>query len=153
MAKVKEGDKAPAFVLPRQDGKQVSLSDFAGKQSVVLYFYPKDFTMGCTAETKAFGANLEELRGLGAEVIGVSSDSTQSHREFADACGASFPILSDDGGRVRELYGATGSLGLIPGRVTFVIDKEGIVRRVFSSQLNPKKHVEEAREALRELSG
>jgi peroxiredoxin Q/BCP len=152
MAKIKVGDKAPDFVLPREDGRQVSLRDFAGKQNVVLYFYPKDFTMGCTAETKAFGSRIEEFRKLDAEVIGISSDSAQSHHEFADACGASFPLLSDEEKRVRELYGATGRFGLIPERVTFVIDKEGIVRHIFSSQINPRKHVEEAREALAELA-
>ena len=151
MGKVKVGDKAPDFVLPRQDGAQVSLRDFLGKQNIVLYFYPKDFTMGCTAETKAFGASFEELKRLGAEVLGVSSDSTQSHHEFADSCGATFPLLSDEGGKVRGLYGATGSLGLVPGRVTYVIDKQGVVRHVFSSQLNPKKHVDEALQALKAL--
>lgn len=151
MGKVKIGDKAPDFVLPRQDGVQVSLHDFLGKQNVVMYFYPKDFTMGCTTETRAFSASFEELKRLGAEVLGVSSDTTQSHHEFAESCGATFPLLSDEGGKVRDLYGATGSLGLVPGRVTYVIDKQGIVRHVFSSQLNPKKHVEEALLALKAL--
>jgi thioredoxin-dependent peroxiredoxin len=149
--KLREGDKAPGFSLPSQDGAVISLKNYLGKKNVVVYFYPKDFTMGCTAETKSFGAEYDKLVEMGAEVIGISSDSTSSHARFANDCGAKFPLLSDRGGDVRSLYGVQASLGLFPGRVTFVIDKEGVVRKVFSSQMNPKKHVEEATKALSAL--
>lgn len=149
---VKVGEKAPDFTLEDQNGRQVSLHDFAGSKNVVLYFYPKDFTMGCTAETKAFGENYDRILEMGAEVIGVSSDTTESHGGFAKACGAKFPMLSDVDGKVRAAYGAKSSFGMLPGRVTFVIDKEGIVRHTFSSQMRPKQHIAEAVESLKKLT-
>jgi peroxiredoxin Q/BCP len=151
-AKLKEGDKAPDFTLPSQDGRDVSLHDYLGKKNVVLYFYPKDYSMGCTTETRAFSENYERILDMDAEVIGVSSDSPESHKGFASECGVKFPLVSDGGGRVRDRYGASSSMGFIPGRVTFVIDRQGTVRRLFSSQLNPKRHVEEALDALKTLN-
>ncbi len=150
--KVKVGDRAPDFALRDQSGEVVSMKDFLGKRSIVLYFYPKDFTVGCTAEAKSFSERYEEFKELGAEVIGVSSDTIESHESFATECNASFTLLSDEGGRVRSLYGVESSLGLIPGRVTYVIDRSGIVRHVYASQLNPKKHVNEAMETLRAIA-
>ena len=146
----KVGDKAPDFTLPAQDGRMVSLHEFAGTKNVVLYFYPKDFTAGCTQETKGFGENYEGLSGMGAEVIGISSDSAESHSGFAKECGAGFPLLADVGGKVRAEYGAK-SMGLIPDRVTFVIDKKGVIRHRFSSQLKPRQHIAEAIEALKAI--
>jgi peroxiredoxin Q/BCP len=148
---LRPGDKAPDFELAAQDGRRVSLHEFYGAKNVVLYFYPKDFTRGCTTETKSFGENYGVLQDLGAEVLGVSSDSSESHKEFAGECHASFPLLADEGGRVRELYRVKSSIGLVPGRVTFIIDKQGVVRHIFSSQLNPRKHIAEAVEALKAL--
>lgn len=148
---VGEGDVAPDFSLRSQDGRTVTLRDFLGKSNVVLYFYPKDFTTGCTAEAKTFSQNYDLVRDMGAEVMGVSSDSPETHDRFAESCEVKFPLLSDEGGRVREAYGVKSSLGLVPGRVTFVIDRRGIVQRVFSSQLNPKRHVSEALDALKKL--
>ena len=113
-----------------------------------MYFYPKDFTRGCTTEAKAFGLNYDEIKGLDAEVLGISSDPAESHGRFASECGVQFPLLSDDGGHVRALYDVKSSLGIFPGRVTFVIDKQGVVRSVFSSQINPKRHVSRALEVL-----
>lgn len=134
-----------------QQGRKVSLHDFTGVKNVVLYFYPKDFTIGCTAETKLFGENYERLLALGAEVIGISSDTAESHMKFANVCNARFPLLADQGGRVRKQYGVQASLGLVPGRVTFMIDRNGIVRHIFSSQVNPRKHVGEAMQALEQV--
>lgn len=148
---MKVGDKAPDFTLQAQDGRMISLHDYAGRKNVVIYFYPKDFTVGCTAETKAFSDSYDDLLRLGAEVIGISTGSTESHGSFAEECGAKFPMLADDGGRVRESYGAKGSFGIIPGRVTFVVDKHGTVRHVFSSQIRPKQHISEAIDALGSL--
>ena len=147
-ATLKEGDQAPDFTLKSQDGREVSLRETCKGKDVVLYFYPKDFTTGCTAEAKAFSANYDRILEMGADVLGVSSDAGETHSRFANECGVKFALLSDDGGRVRELYGVRSSMGLFPGRVTFVIDSEGVVRRIFSSQLNPKRHVDEAIKAL-----
>ena len=152
-AGIRAGDRAPDFTLRTQEGKTVSLHDFLGLKDVILYFYPKDFTAGCAAETREFGVNYDRIAMMGAEVVGISSDSVESHRGFAEECSAGFLLVSDEGGKVRERYGVRQSLGLIPGRTTFVIDKEGVVRHVFSSQLNPKKHVSEAIGALERLRG
>jgi peroxiredoxin Q/BCP len=151
--RLKVGDRAPDFTLKSQEGEDVSLHDYLGKSNVVVFFYPKDFTTGCTIETKAFGENYAKLRELGAEVLGISSDSAERHKEFAEECKAGFPLLSDSEGRVRNEYGAGSILSLIPGRVTFVIDKEGVIQLVFSSQMSPKKHVNEAVQALKDIEG
>jgi peroxiredoxin Q/BCP len=142
--KVKVGDPAPDFTLPNQSGQMVSLHDFMGQKIIVLYFYPKDFTSGCTAEACAFRDSYEVFKEAGAEVIGVSSQSVDSHKRFATANTLPFILLSDEDGKVRKLYGATSAFGLMPGRVTYIIDKKGIIRHTFSSQLNPTKHIEEA---------
>jgi len=151
--KVEVGDVAPDFSLPSHSGETVVLKHLLGKSEVVLYFYPKDNTPGCTAEARAFRDSYEIFKEMGAEVVGVSSDSVDSHRGFAAKCEVPFILLSDEGGRVRKLYGVPSSLGLLPGRVTYVIDTNGIVRHVFNSQMNPAKHVEEAVKALRSIRG
>jgi len=150
--RVKVGDKAPDFMLPDQSGAMISPKDFIGKKVVVLYFYPRDFSTGCTAEACAFRDSYEVFKDEGAEVIGVSSQSVDSHKRFALANTLPFILLSDEEDKVRKLYGAQSTLGLFPGRVTYIIDKKGIVRHVFSSQLNPTKHVEEALRILKEIS-
>jgi peroxiredoxin Q/BCP len=150
--KVKVGDKAPDFTLPDQSGIRVSLRDFIGRKIIVLYFYPRDFSRGCTAEACAFRDSHDVFVESGAQVIGVSSQSVDSHSEFAILNKLPFVLLSDEDGKVRELYGASSTLGLLPGRVTYVIDKQGIVRHVFSSQLNPTKHIEEALRIVKEIS-
>jgi peroxiredoxin Q/BCP len=146
--KVKVGDKAPDFTLPNQSGQMVSLKDILGKKSVVLFFYPKDFSRGCTTEVCAFRDSYEVFKDAGAEVIGVSSQSTSSHERFIMTFKLPFVLLSDEDDKVRKLYGVPSTLGVIPGRVTYVIDKEGIVRHIFNSQFNPEKHIEEALHAL-----
>jgi thioredoxin-dependent peroxiredoxin len=145
---VKVGDKAPDFKLPSQMGDDVTLSEFFGKKNVVLYFYPKDETTGCTKEACTFRDNYEELTKLDAEVIGVSGQSVESHKSFASHHGLPFILLSDNNNNVRELYGVPSSMGIIPGRVTYIIDKKGIVRHIFNSQTQAQKHVEEARKTL-----
>jgi peroxiredoxin Q/BCP len=150
--KVGVGDTAPDFTLPSQSGEEVSLRDFVGKKkAVVLYFYPKDDTPGCTREACSFGEEHERFGDLEAEVVGVSSDSVRSHQRFVEKHGLPFVLLSDEGGEVRKLYGVPNTLGLFPGRVTYVIDEEGVVRHVFSSQLGVTRHVEQALEALEEI--
>jgi thioredoxin-dependent peroxiredoxin len=143
------GSKAPDFSLPSQSGEMVNLKDFLGQKPVVLFFYPKDDTPGCTKEVCAFRDDYEEFGKLDAEVIGVSSDSVDSHRRFASKHDLSFTLLSDEGGKVRKLYGVPSTFGLFPGRVTYVIDEEGVIRYVFSSQLGVEQHVKEALKALR----
>jgi peroxiredoxin Q/BCP len=138
------GDAAPDFSLPSQTGEPVSLKEKIGEKEIVLYFYPKDNTPGCTTEARAFRDSYEVFKELGADVIGVSSDSVESHRGFAAKCEVPFTLLSDVGGKVRELYSVPSTFGLLPGRVTYIIDRKGIVRHVFSSQMNPRKHVDEA---------
>ena len=150
--KVNVGDKAPDFTLDSQTGENVTLSDFFGKKNLVLYFYPKDETPGCTREACTFRDSYELFTDLGAEVIGVSADTVESHKAFAEHHNLPFTLLSDLDNNVRKLYGATSTLGFIPGRVTFIIDKKGVVRHVFSSQLQPEKHIEEAKEVLKRIN-
>lgn len=148
---VKVGDVAPDFTLPNQSGEMFRLADLIGKKSIVLYFYPKDFSRGCTAEACAFRDSYEAFKDAGAEVIGVSSQSVVSHSKFASLYRLPFILLSDEDGKVRKLYGVPSTLGLLPGRVTYVIDKKGMVRYVFNSQLNATRHMEEALKIVREI--
>ncbi len=150
-AAVGSGDAAPEFDLPDAAGTRVRLSDFRGKKSVVLYFYPKDDTPGCTKEACAFRDQYEAFKDAGAEVIGVSSDSEASHQKFATKHRLPFTLVADETGAVRKRYGVPATLGLLPGRVTFVIDRDGIVRHVFNSQLQATKHVDEALGVLKQL--
>ena len=148
---LKVGDKAPDFTLPSQMGDNVTLSEFFGKKAIVLYFYPKDESAGCTREACRFRDSYDAFTDLGAEVLGVSSQSVESHKSFASHHGLPFLLLSDADGKVRQLYGVSATMGIIPGRVTFIIDKKGVARHVFSSQFQPEKHIEEALKILKEL--
>lgn len=139
---------APDFTLPDQDGTPVHLADLQGGW-VVVYFYPADDTPGCTAESCSFRDSHEDFVDAGARVIGISSDSVSSHRAFADKHGLPFTLLADEGGTVRNEWGVGKTLGLLPGRVTYVIDPEGVVRHRFSSQFKPKKHIDEALAVIR----
>src|SRR5262252_772646 len=145
------GDQAPDFSLPDRTGKTVRLSEFRGRKAVVLYFYPKDDTPGCTKESCAFRDSYEAFQEAGAEVIGVSSDTAESHGRFAAKHRLPFTLLADQGAQVRKRYGVPATLGLLPGRVTFVIDRAGIVRHVFNSQLQATKHVDEALTVIKKL--
>jgi peroxiredoxin Q/BCP len=149
--RIKVGDKAPDFELKSQRGEAVRLSDYAGKKAVVLYFYPKDETPGCTKEACAFRDSYEVFKEAGAEVIGISSDDEESHSIFSLKYSLPFALLSDEGGKVRHEFGVPSSLGLLPGRVTYVIDKEGVVRSIFSSQTDIDGHVNETLKVLRSL--
>ncbi|WP_437617872.1 peroxiredoxin [Sorangium sp. So ce1151] len=138
------GKTAPEFDLQSQKGESVKLSDFRGKKTVVLFFYPKDDTLICTAESCAFRDQYDAFAEAGAEVIGVSADSEGSHEQFAQKHRLPMTLLSDPGGQTAARYGVKPLLGLLPGRVTFVIDRDGVVRHAFSSQLRASRHVEEA---------
>ena len=150
--RIKPGDKAPIFSLLSEQGEEVNLGDLIGLSPIVLYFYPKDNTAVCTKEACAFRDSFEEFRDIqDARVIGISSDSVESHKQFSRDYDLPFTLLSDPDGKVRKLYGVPKTMGLLPGRVTYVIDKDGIVRHIFSSQLNYQKHVEQALTALKSL--
>jgi peroxiredoxin Q/BCP len=148
---IQPGDKAPDFTLPSQSGEEVTLHDRLGERVVVLYFYPKDNTSGCTAEACAFRDSYEAFTDAGAEVIGVSSDSADKHAAFAGQHNLPFTLLADKGGRVRKSYGVPSVLGVIPGRVTYVIDRTGTVRHFFSSMTNIDQHVKDALDVVKQL--
>ena len=142
------GDRAPHFQAVLQDGSTFNLADLLGKKIVVLFFYPKDHTPVCTKEACAFRDSYEKFVAAGAEVIGVSSDSQASHRSFAEKHRLPFPIISDHDRSLRKLFGVPNPLGFIPGRVTYVIDRQGVIRMVFSAIFASDDHVEKALEAV-----
>ncbi len=148
---VQVGECAPAFTLPNQSGTPVNLADLLGQKPIVLYFYPKDDTPGCTAESCAFRDSYEIFQEAGAEVIGISADTPSSHQQFATKYRLPFTLLSDRDNRVRKLYGVPATLFVLPGRVTYVIDRQGIVRHIFNSQLDFNAHVQESLTALRRI--
>jgi peroxiredoxin Q/BCP len=147
MVKVKIGDCAPDFTLQSSIGENISLSQFLGKKNVVLFFYPRDEGPTCCKEAEAFRDNYEAFKESNAEVIGISAQSVESHKSFASHHKLQYSLLSDPDNTVRKLYGVSSTLG-VPGRVTYVIDKEGIIKHVFSSQLHFTKHAKEALLAL-----
>ncbi len=149
--KVQVGDLAPDFRLPTQSGEQVSLKDFLGKKNVVLYFYPMDNTPGCTTQACAFRDSYEVFKDAGAEVIGVSSNTQESHEQFSAKYHLPFLLLSDQGGAVRKRYGVPAFLGLLPGRVTYIIDMGGVVRHIFSAHFAAEKHIPAALKTLETL--
>ena len=149
---IRIGDKIPEFTLQNQDGEPVNIKDIIGKKTVVLYFYPKDDTPGCTKEACSFRDQYTVFQDLGCEVIGISSDAPKAHKEFAIKYKLPFPLLADEKKEVRTLFGVPSSfLGLLPGRVTYIIDTEGIVRGIFNSQLNATQHIDEALKVVRGL--
>jgi peroxiredoxin Q/BCP len=137
--------------LPDKDGNLVTLHDFLGKKSIVLFFYPKDESYGCTKEACSFRDHYEVFQAAGAEVIGISADDERSHRSFASRHQLPFLLLSDRSRLVAEMYGVGKTFGMLPGRVTFVIDRDGMIRKKFSSQLNFEKHIREALETITSL--
>ncbi len=143
------GDEAPDFEAMDQQGKAFRLRDHRGSW-IVLYFYPKDETPGCTAEACAFRDSMEELTSLGVEVVGVSTQSVDSHHAFATKHGLNFRLLADEDKRVSRLYGALGILGL-DRRVTYVIDPEGRVADAYRSEVRPTSHVEHVRGVINTL--
>lgn len=148
------GSPAPEFDKTSHDGKPVSLAALRGDKAVVLYFYPKDETPACTKEACSFRDTYEDFLEAGAVVIGVSSDDAASHDRFAARHRLPFLLISDEDGQLRRDYDVPKSmLGLLPGRVTYVIDKQGAIRHVFNSQLQAKRHVSEALEVVRRIAG
>jgi peroxiredoxin Q/BCP len=145
-ARAKRGDKAPDFTLQDQDGKPVSLSSLKGRK-VVLFFYPKDFSPGCTREACHFRDSFEAFTEAEAEVIGISADSVESHKKFIESNLLPFTLLSDQGGEVAKLYGVSGFL--LPGRTTFIIDGDSVILHTFSSQTDMRAHIDESLKILK----
>jgi peroxiredoxin Q/BCP len=150
MVKLKVGDTAPDFSSVDEHGLPVSLKDYRGKSSVVLYFYPKDFTSGCTAEACSFRDSYKLYQDKGAVVIGVSLDSVESHLKFSEKHALPFAILSDRSKEVAKAYGVLGVGGFLAKRVTFIIDKNGKITHIFP-KVDVKRHSEEVLKALEEL--
>jgi len=153
-ARIGIGDRFPSFTLPDQSGKAFVLDDVLGRGAVVLFFYPKDGTPGCTREACSFRDASADFLAAGALVAGISSDDRASHQRFAARHGLDYPLLEDAGGLLRKKVGVRRSmLGLADGRVTYVLDSKGVVRHVFDSMLGVNRHVEEALVTVRGLGG
>jgi peroxiredoxin Q/BCP len=148
MKKIQVGDRAPDFSGTTQDGSTIRLSDLLEKRFIVLFFYPKDGTRFCTKEACSFRDSYQKFVDAGAEVVGVSSDSADSHRDFAHEHELPFPLISDSDRALRKVFGVPKTLGLFPGRVTYVIDRTGIVRKIFSAQFATEEHVQQALQAV-----
>jgi len=147
------GDKCPSFQLPNQRGENVNIDDLIGEKLLVIYFYPKDETAGCTAEACSFRDSYEDFTSMGCEVIGISSDSISAHEQFASRHRLNFTLLADTKKEVRKLFGVPSNLfGLVAGRVTYVIDKKGIVNSIHNSQTNPTGHIDAAKQAIKTLT-
>lgn len=150
-APLEPGQPAPDFTLPTNGGGQVRLSDFFGKKTVVLYFYPEDDTLGCTIESCTFRDVHQDFADAGAEVIGVSRDNVASHDHFRAKYQLPFTLASDPDGAVQRAYGAARAPLALRGRITFVIDRQGIIRDIYSSAFRVKEHVRRALELVRTL--
>ena len=148
---LKVGDKIPDFTATDSNGQTFDSTAFIGQKPVVIYFYPKDNTPGCTAQACSFRDQYQDFKDLGAEVIGISSDSEASHEKFSKQYKLPFILLSDKNKSIRNQFGVKGDMfGLIPGRVTYVADKNGIVKMIFDSVL-ATKHIPKALEAIKRL--
>ncbi|MDP3441894.1 MAG: peroxiredoxin [Ignavibacteria bacterium] len=151
MNEIKIGSNIPSFSLTDQDGNSFDINSVLGKKNLVIYFYPKDDSPGCTAQACSFQDQFEIFKEADAVIIGISGQSVESHKEFALKHRLSFTLLSDEGNKIRKQFGVpTNFLGLIPGRVTYVADKSGKVIYIFNSQMQATKHVDEALRILKQ---
>ncbi len=147
-----KGNKVPVVQLKNQNGELIDIGQWIGKQPMVIYFYPKDETPGCTREACDFRDSYDDFAALGAQVFGISGDSVNSHAKFATRLKLNFDLLSDPKRIAEKAFGVPRSLlGLLPGRVTFVIDKEGIIQHTYNSTLNAPQHRREALKALKAM--
>ena len=152
MKKVEIGSKIPAFTLSDQNGNTFNITSVIGKKNLVIYFYPKDDSPGCTKEACYFRDQFEVFNQADALIIGISGQSVESHKKFAEKYRLSYTLLSDEGNKVRKLFGVpTDLFGILPGRVTYIADKSGNVVHVFDSQGQATKHVDEALRILKSL--
>lgn len=147
--KLEVGDKLPLFVLKDQNGEEFKVENYLGKQKLVVYFYPKDDTPGCTKEACKFRDDYEVFKDLNAKIIGISADDVASHKNFAAKYNLPFTLLSDENNGLRKSFGVPGNLfGLVPGRVTYVIGLDGKVKYIFNNLFQAEKHIEEAKKIL-----
>jgi peroxiredoxin Q/BCP len=150
--KLRVGDKIPNFTAKDTNGNDFDSQDVIGTKPLVIYFYPKDNTPGCTAQACSFRDQYEDFKDLGAEVIGISSDSVASHQKFTQQFQLPFILLSDHDKKIRKLFGvSSGLFGILPGRVTYVTDKTGTIIMIFDSSMMATRHIPKALEAIREL--
>ncbi|CAM3112776.1 peroxiredoxin [Flavobacterium frigoris] len=148
---LKIGDSIPNFKAKDTNGNDFNSQKLVGQKPLVIYFYPKDNTPGCTAQACSFRDQYEDFKDLGAEVIGISSDSVESHQKFSKQYKLPFILLSDHDKKIRKLFGVpSGMFGLLPGRVTYVTDKEGVIIMIFDSMM-ASKHIPKALEAVKKL--
>lgn len=144
MRNIKIGDKLPNFKLFNQDGKLIYIANYLGNP-IVIYFYPKDDTIGCTKEACSFRDEYHRFSDAGVSVFGISADTVESHKKFKSKYRLPFDLLSDEDNKVRKTFGVPSDLfGIIPGRVTYIADSQGIVRHIYNNQMNAKKHIEES---------
>jgi peroxiredoxin Q/BCP len=150
----REGEVAPDFQARLSTGEEFRLSEFRGRKSVVLSFYPKDFTSGCTSQACSYRDNFDRVKDLGALIVGISGDGVATHKEFASAFNLPYPLISDRDRSISRLYGAArfGGSFLPLKRVTFVIDKEGIIRKVAHHEFAVGKHIGAITDCLQELA-
>lgn len=152
MEKIEVGSLIPQFSLNDQNGDKFDIGSVLGKKNLVIFFYPKDDSPGCTKEACYFRDQFAAFQDANAAVIGISGQSVASHKAFAQKHNLSYTLLSDHGNRVRKLFGVpTDFFGILPGRVTYIVDKSGKVVHTFSSQTEVLKHVDEALEILKKL--
>ncbi|WP_372794940.1 peroxiredoxin [Lutibacter sp.] len=150
MEKIKVGDKVPSFKLKDQNGNLFTVNNTTGKP-MVIYFYPKDDTSGCTKQACKFRDEFEQFKNIDAVIIGISSDSVESHKKFEEKYSLPFTLLADINNEVRKLFGVSKSMIFLPGRVTYVVDKDGIVQYIFNSQFGAEKHIENSLKTLKDL--
>lgn len=151
MNKLKVGDKVPYFKLLNQNGKLVDIEAHLGSP-IVLFFYPKDDTPGCTKEVCAFRDEHIRFAEAGTTVFGISGDSVKSHNSFKSKFNLPYDLLADEDNKIRKAFGVPSNLfGFIPGRVTYIIDDQGIIRHIFNDQLNSEKHVQESLKIINSL--
>lgn len=150
MRKIELGDQVPLFSLLDQNSEVFNVTKYIGKP-MVIYFYPKDDTPGCTKEACRFRDDFESFTDLDAIVVGISADSVESHKKFEEKYNLPFTLLADTNNVVRNMFGVPKNLFLIPGRVTYVIDEKGIIQYMFNSQLSAEKHIENALKALNKV--
>jgi len=148
--KIEVGDKVPSFTLNDQNGNEVIVNNLIGKP-MVIYFYPKDDSPGCTKQACKFRDEFEQFKNINALVIGISDDSVESHKKFEEKYKLPFALLADIDNEVRKLFGVSKSMIFLPGRVTYVIDKNGIVQYIFNSQFDAEKHIENSLKKLKDL--
>ncbi|MFV5702360.1 peroxiredoxin [Flavobacterium sp. XS2P12] len=148
---LKVGDTIPHFKAKDTNGNDFDSQNIVGHKPLVIYFYPKDNTPGCTTQACSFRDQYEDFKDLGAEVIGISSDSVTSHQKFAKHYKLPFILLSDSDKKIKKLFGVpSGLFGLLPGRVTYVTDKNGVIQLIFDSMW-ATKHIAKALEAVNKL--